>query len=544
MARRRVRAPRACRCHSSAQGVGVPSQHQRQHRPHHACQLSPTTSAPHALLADLATMALPGRLSVRRTRTVPPPAAAAAATPLALDRIPTTALPAPTPPPLPSHEAAAGHAPLLPLTCADDKATRVCSTQSPPCRPAVHTATAVLAIAVMLLLGTVIVFGTVWSFFHADPRAHLTPAEICLVDPSFHWTDPRLLPPPPQPHEPQPVESSAHPGPSASPTGAAASAPGTPLPVQPLALASTEAVQYRGHFALGAYNGTHPVRPGERIPRLIHQTWKSVHVPAKWQADSAGCRAMHPDYDYILWTDEDARAFIAAEYPWFLQTFDAYPYNIERADAIRYFVLHHYGGIYMDLDMGCVRPMDPLLQFEVVLPQTKPVGVSNDLMLAAPGHPFLSHTIHLLKKCSRNFHVPYMTIMFSTGPMFLSGAYGQYSRLHGLVLPSTPDDPERGKRGVRILPQILYGKLQNPPPGLHVQPGAFYSHYYGSSWHAGDAGLIKTLGKSGWLVVVIGVCVVGLWAYRASRARGAHRSGWPAHGDAICPTSASWIEMG
>lgn len=39
-----------------------------------------------------------------------------------------------------------------------------------------------------------------------------------------------------------------------------------------------------------------------------------------------------------------------SRYPWFLETFDSYPYPIQRADAIRYFVLHHFGGIYIDLD--------------------------------------------------------------------------------------------------------------------------------------------------------------------------------------------------
>lgn len=48
----------------------------------------------------------------------------------------------------------------------------------------------------------------------------------------------------------------------------------------------------------------------------------------------------------------------AARYPWFLETFDGYRYPIQRADAIRYFVLHHFGGIYIDLDdvrIPCIR---------------------------------------------------------------------------------------------------------------------------------------------------------------------------------------------
>jgi hypothetical protein len=51
-----------------------------------------------------------------------------------------------------------------------------------------------------------------------------------------------------------------------------------------------------------------------------------------------------------LWTDEKSREFIATEYPWFIDTFDNYPHPIQRADAIRYFVLAHFGGVYLDLD--------------------------------------------------------------------------------------------------------------------------------------------------------------------------------------------------
>ena len=51
-----------------------------------------------------------------------------------------------------------------------------------------------------------------------------------------------------------------------------------------------------------------------------------------------------------LWTDEASHEFIRTEYPWFLETFEKYPYAIQRADTIRYFVLAHFGGTYLDLD--------------------------------------------------------------------------------------------------------------------------------------------------------------------------------------------------
>jgi hypothetical protein len=86
------------------------------------------------------------------------------------------------------------------------------------------------------------------------------------------------------------------------------------------------------------------------IPKIIHQTYINESLPEHWKGPQQSCLDLHPDYEYKLWTDKKSREFIAAEYPWFLETFDGYPYPIQRADAIRYFVLHHFGGIYIDLD--------------------------------------------------------------------------------------------------------------------------------------------------------------------------------------------------
>lgn len=69
---------------------------------------------------------------------------------------------------------------------------------------------------------------------------------------------------------------------------------------------------------------------------------------------------------------------MAKHYPSFLPTFDSYKYPIQRADAIRYFVLHRFGGIYMDLDVGCKRDFAPLLSgdWDVVLMKTIPVSAT------------------------------------------------------------------------------------------------------------------------------------------------------------------------
>lgn len=218
----------------------------------------------------------------------------------------------------------------------------------------------------------------------------------------------------------------------------------------------------------------------------------------------------------MLWTDADSRDFIAREYPWFLDTFDAYIYPIERADAIRYFVLYHYGGVYLDLDVGCRRRLDRLLVNSVILPKTIPVGVSNDLMFSEKGHPFMAQTIHNLVTFDHSWILNYPTVMFSTGPMFLSVQYGIWTASH----PPADDVPGGN---VRILPKSLYGKNAK----VEDVPQSFFTHYYGSSWHADDAGFIWFLGTWGkglmWvgLVVLIAGMVHLVWK---KKSKGSERS--------------------
>ncbi|AJW04859.1 Sur1p [Saccharomyces cerevisiae YJM1401] len=214
-----------------------------------------------------------------------------------------------------------------------------------------------------------------------------------------------------------------------------------------------------------------PPKP-QLIPKIIHQTYKTEDIPEHWKEGRRKCLDLHPDYKYILWTDEMAYEFIKEEYPWFLDTFENYKYPIERADAIRYFILSHYGGVYIDLDDGCERKLDPLLAFPAFLRKTSPLGVSNDVMGSVPRHPFFLKALKSLKHYDKYWFIPYMTIMGSTGPLFLSVIWKQYKRW-GI--------PKNGT--VRIL-QPAYYKMHSY---------SFFSITKGSSWHLDDAKLMKAL---------------------------------------------------
>ena len=44
---------------------------------------------------------------------------------------------------------------------------------------------------------------------------------------------------------------------------------------------------------------------------------------------------LNPEWQFVIWTDEDNRELIRLHYPLFLSTYDTYDMGIKRVDAAR-----------------------------------------------------------------------------------------------------------------------------------------------------------------------------------------------------------------
>ncbi|MEM7061700.1 MAG: glycosyltransferase [Cyanobacteria bacterium P01_B01_bin.77] len=155
--------------------------------------------------------------------------------------------------------------------------------------------------------------------------------------------------------------------------------------------------------------------------KIIHQTWKIDTIPEKYAAFVDSIKRNNPDYDYRLWTDRDNRQLIQDQYPWFLSTYDSYTHGIERVDAVRYFILYTYGGVYIDLDMECLRSIDNLFQTGELFfsleagPLISNKVVSNAFMAADQGHPFF-HYIMTHLDSFRTQDITFSDVFKNTGP--------------------------------------------------------------------------------------------------------------------------------
>lgn len=242
-----------------------------------------------------------------------------------------------------------------------------------------------------------------------------------------------------------------------------------------------------------------------RVPRIIHQTWKdNSTIPIGWQKgqrrwERSTTENLWPfgkEYKYMFWTDASSREFIANDFPWFLQSYDAYPYPIQRVDAVRLFWLYKFGGIYVDLDISrrshkrCGHSLDEWRRFGFVAPSTQPLGMSNDFMMAEPGHPFVAHLIQRLSSSDHWWYgTKYWRVLLSTGPLFLTTQY--------LMNPSFLSQ-------VHLLPDHCYRTGDN----------CFLGHRTGSSWHGDDAKYYRFLWDNIYLVVFVVLTLISIFLSR------------------------------
>ncbi|MFC0601242.1 glycosyltransferase [Streptomyces palmae] len=223
------------------------------------------------------------------------------------------------------------------------------------------------------------------------------------------------------------------------------------------------------------------------IPELIHQAWVDADVPARWQNWVDSWRRRHPGWEYRLWTDAESRSFLEEHYPWFLPIYDGYPNPVMRADVIRYFLVDHFGGVYADLDVECLRPTGELLSGRRLvlgceppahtrLPSARRRGlrriVGNAFIASAPGHPLWAHVHRELVGAHT-----LTDALDVSGPFFLTRA-----------LENAPEDGSITVVG----PELLYPKV-NPvaarlfgPPEID-QDRAFAVHHGAGSWSAEES---------------------------------------------------------
>lgn len=181
-----------------------------------------------------------------------------------------------------------------------------------------------------------------------------------------------------------------------------------------------------------------------------------------------------------------------------------------------------HGGVYADLDMECLRPLDDIaakddcvlsqepLEHAHFLSHIGPPLVSNALMACKPKHPFFEYVINRLNSYTGFFS--WSDILHATGPFMLTDAFKNYHHVWPLISSEVANkvrlaNPEefhphpdesmidhmrkmcRNSQG-RLLPsesfaqlqKALCNKLMSHEFGRSIDLSAYTNHHWTHTW--------------------------------------------------------------
>jgi len=174
------------------------------------------------------------------------------------------------------------------------------------------------------------------------------------------------------------------------------------------------------------------------IPHVIHRVWLGENpLPTEFAGYGETWLHHNPGWELRLWTEMDVPTDLRRP-----EAAERLRFPAERADILRLEILWREGGVYVDTDFECIRPIGPLLAgVDFFVAFLKPHRVNNAIIGSVPGHALLSRGL-------TEMH-PVRTYGYdksAAGPLFVDslvrGAPGVVCFPAELFYPSSPAERE------------------------------------------------------------------------------------------------------
>ncbi|MCB8873614.1 tetratricopeptide repeat protein [Acidisoma silvae] len=134
------------------------------------------------------------------------------------------------------------------------------------------------------------------------------------------------------------------------------------------------------------------------IPRTIAQFWDRAPVPDDVQKLMQSWSLLNPGYEIQVFDSRSAAAFLGKHFAApVLHAFSRCREPAQKADIFRLAWLVASGGIYVDADDRCIKPLDEMLPKEarLVVYQEDIGTLANDVMAAVPRHSVMVRALEL-----------------------------------------------------------------------------------------------------------------------------------------------------
>ncbi len=207
-----------------------------------------------------------------------------------------------------------------------------------------------------------------------------------------------------------------------------------------------------------------------KIPRIIHQIWLGSPVPDVYKGYMRSWQEKHPDWEYMLWTDDNVQTLFPLYNQEFYDTAENYG---TKSDILRWELLYRFGGLYVDTDYECLNPMDELHYAYDFYTGIQPLDaiflqLGAALVGSIPHHPIMKHCIETIKD---DWH--FQGAPTKTGPVHFTKSFYLCAG--------------KGTIDIALPPFYVYplGSTEKPTQELYnqwIEQGSYAIHWWSKSW--------------------------------------------------------------
>jgi mannosyltransferase OCH1-like enzyme len=134
----------------------------------------------------------------------------------------------------------------------------------------------------------------------------------------------------------------------------------------------------------------------QKIPKILHQVWIGPKQQPKEWMDT--WKEKHPDWEYVLWDEKSIDEFGLENRKLYDMFYKAKVFN-GCANIVRTEVLYKYGGVYVDADSICLRPLnEDWLKYDYVAGRSpNNEFIKNSVLMCKPKDEKMKDYINFLK---------------------------------------------------------------------------------------------------------------------------------------------------
>lgn len=223
-------------------------------------------------------------------------------------------------------------------------------------------------------------------------------------------------------------------------------------------------------------------REKTKIPKVVIQTNEKKEIPEKMADATKMIIELNPEFDYVYFTDLDAKKFLADHFDTrLIKAYDKVRPGAYKADLFRYCFLWINGGVYIDMGMVGLGELNKILKPDdtFVAPEDNGANsIYNAFMACSPRHPILKEAIEMAVQNIEEENYTQNPLGI-TGPLLLGQAFENVTGQK--VIPGKDYE-----NGVRIIKFSKYNRCESGiihDNGINILATRYPSYRIDQMWY-------------------------------------------------------------